>query len=172
MKQRTRAELQEDCSRKSSDPCYLLTVGLQTSQTRAGDEVSTRLSLPRGAAPHQSQLHFCSVSLFRETERKDSSKQTQMVGFVFFFLSSDLLALPFLTLPFQELCFTCRAYFSSRNIWGWEETDHSEQLLFPCLHQPSCSRIQVPSVTTEWGEELWEFALAQAKAGRTGRGLT
>lgn len=84
MKQRTRAELQEDCSRKSSDPCYLLTVGLQTSQTRAGDEVSTRLSLPRGDAPHQSQLHFCSVSLFRETERKDSSKQTQMVGLFFF----------------------------------------------------------------------------------------
>lgn len=65
-------------------------VVLQASQTSPGDEASTGLSLPRGDAPHQRQLHLCSVSLFRETEGKDSSRQTYTVALLAFFRPSDI----------------------------------------------------------------------------------
>lgn len=169
MKQRTWTELQEDCSRKSSNSCYLLTscatdLPDMSRRWREHQTFSTMWG-------YSTSVNYTSAQWISSERQKEKTAPNKHKWWLCF-LSSDLPTPPFLTLQLQELCFTCWAYFSSRNIWGWEATSHSEQLLFPSFHQPSCSRIQVASVTTEWGEKLWEFALAQAKAGRTGRGLT
>lgn len=167
MKQRTWTELQEDCSRKSSDSCYLLTSCATDlpDMSRRWSEHQTFSTMWGCSAP----VNYTSAQRV-SSERQEEETTPNKHKWSLFFLSSDLLTPPFLALQFQELHFTCCAYFSSRNIWGWEATNHSGQLLFPNLHQPSCSRVQV--VWWLSGERSSEFGLAQAKGGRTGRGLT
>lgn len=82
MKQRTRAELQEDCTRKSSDPCYLLT--------------SCATDLPdtsRRWSEHQtfSTIWGCSTSesitlLLSESLQRRRKRQLQTKGDFSFFL--------------------------------------------------------------------------------------
>lgn len=141
----------EVCTRKSSGPCYILA----GRATDLPDPRSAGLSLPRGDAPRQRQLHLCSAILFREIEGKDNSRDTHTVTLLSLFRPSDI---PFSYSLVQRIVFYLLSLSSSRKTWVREASDHSGQLLFPSLQQPACS--SVASLTTEWGEKLWELAPA------------
>lgn len=84
MKQRTWTELQEDCSRKSSDSCYLLTSCATDLPDMSRRWSETRLSPPCGDTLHQSTTLLLSESLQRD--RKKRQLQTNTNGHFSFFL--------------------------------------------------------------------------------------
>lgn len=142
-------------------------VVLQTSQTWAGDEVRPDF-LHHVGILCTSQLHFCSASLFRETGRRDNSKQTQMVTFLSFFRSTDT---PFSHSSVPRIAFYLLCLLQFQEHLGLRSDQSFRAATFP--KPPSAQLQQSPGcVMTEWGEKLWEFAPAQAKGGRTGTGLT
>lgn len=158
MKQKTWTELQQDCSRKSSDSCYLLTSATDLPDIGRRWREHQTFSTMWGCSTSESITLLLSESLQRDRKKRQTQRKNKHKWWLCF-LSSDLPTPPFLTLQLQELCFTCRAYFSSRNIWAEKQPIIQSSYFSQASISPAAaeSKLQVwqPSGERSSGSLLW-----------------